>query len=40
VEDEDGTENGGGGAGDGAEVRANFETGQETEKYNDRQSGD
>src|SRR5271163_4699904 len=40
VEDEDGAENGGGGAGDGAEMRANFEAGEQTEKNDDGESGD
>ena len=40
VEDQDGAENCGGGACDGAEVRADFEAGEQAEKYNDGQSGD
>jgi hypothetical protein len=39
VEDEDGTEDGGGGTGDGTEMRADFETGEQAKKDNDWQSG-
>src|SRR5271167_2124480 len=40
VEYEDGAENCSGGASDGAEVRANFEAGEQAEKNHDGQSGD
>jgi hypothetical protein len=40
VEDEDGAEDGGGGAGDGAKVRADFETSEQAEKDDYGKCGD
>jgi len=40
VEDEDGAEDRRGGACDGAEVRADFETGEQAKKNNDGEGGD
>jgi hypothetical protein len=40
VEDEYGAENGSGGAGDGAEVGANFESGEQAEENDYGESGD
>jgi hypothetical protein len=40
VEDQDGADDGGSGASDGAEMRANFEAGEQAQKDNDWKSGD
>ena len=40
MKNEDSDEDGGGGSGDGAEVCANFETGEQTKKNDDGKRGD